>query len=160
MAKGDLTMKYVRELTDPELVTLECAYKNHAVARVRIRAHIITQLATYRNWGGGPNPLIYNFFAIYCSVIMKQYIEIRCRYCGADDLVRNGRSENGTQRYRCNECGKSFQNEYSYNAWKPGVKERIETRTLNSSGIGDIGRNLGISKNTVISELKKKLPPK
>jgi len=29
-------MKYVRELTDPELVTLECAYKNHAVARVRI----------------------------------------------------------------------------------------------------------------------------
>ncbi|MCI5130852.1 MAG: IS1 family transposase [Candidatus Electrothrix sp. EH2] len=41
---------------------------------------------------------------------MKQYIEIRCRHCGADDLVKNGRSENGTQRYRCNECGKSFQN--------------------------------------------------
>lgn len=86
---------------------------------------------------------------------MKQYIEIRCRYCGADDLVKNGRSENGTQRYRCCECGRSFQNEYSYNAWKPGVKERIETQTLNSGGIRDIGRNLNISKNTVISELKK-----
>ena len=86
---------------------------------------------------------------------MKQYIEIRCRRCGADDLVKNGRSENGTQRYRCNECGKSFQNKYSYNVWKPGVKDQIEIQTLNSGGIRDIGRNLGISKNTVISELKK-----
>ena len=41
MAKGDLTMKYVRKLTDPELVTLEFAYKDHASARVRARAHII-----------------------------------------------------------------------------------------------------------------------
>ena len=86
---------------------------------------------------------------------MKQHIEIRCRSCGADDLVKNGRSENGTQRYRCNEGGKSFQNEYSYNAWKPGVKSQIETQTVNSSGVRDIGRNLGISKNAVISELKK-----
>ncbi|WP_417912323.1 transposase-like zinc-binding domain-containing protein [Candidatus Electronema sp. TJ] len=41
---------------------------------------------------------------------------MRCRRCGADDLVRNGRSENGTQRCRCNQCGRSFQNEYSCNA--------------------------------------------
>jgi transposase len=86
---------------------------------------------------------------------MKQYIEIGCRYCGADDLVKNGRSENGTQRYRCNKCGRNFQHEYSYNAWKPGVKDQIEKQTLNSGGVRDIGRNLGISKNTVISVLKK-----
>jgi transposase-like protein len=88
---------------------------------------------------------------------MKQYIKIICRYCGKDDLVRNGRSENGTQRYRCNNCKKSFQTDYCYNAWQPGVKDQIETQTLNSSGVRDIGRNLKISKNTVISELKKKL---
>lgn len=34
-------MRYVRELTDSELVTLEFAHKNHASARVRTRAHII-----------------------------------------------------------------------------------------------------------------------
>ena len=34
-------MRYVRELTDSELVTLEFAYKNHVSARVRTRAHII-----------------------------------------------------------------------------------------------------------------------
>ena len=91
---------------------------------------------------------------------MKQYIEIRCRYCGADELAKNGRSENGTQRYRCNECGKNFQHEYRYNAWKPGVKNQIEEQTLNSSGIRDISRNLSISRNTVLSELKKKHLPK
>lgn len=89
---------------------------------------------------------------------MEQYIKILCRYCGKDDLVKNGHSENGTQRYRCNHCKKTFQTEYSYNAWQPGVKEQIETQTLNSSGVRDIGRNLGISKNTVISDLKKKTP--
>ncbi|WP_417914327.1 transposase-like zinc-binding domain-containing protein [Candidatus Electronema sp. JM] len=87
---------------------------------------------------------------------MKQYIEISCRHCGADDLVKNGRSENGTQRYRCNKCGKSFQHEYTYNAWKLGVKEQTEKQTLNSYGVRDISRNIDISKDTVISELRKK----
>ncbi len=86
---------------------------------------------------------------------MKQYIRITCRRCSEDDLVKNGHSRNGTQRYLYRRCGKSFQAEYSYNAWLPGIKEQIETQTLNSSGVRDISRNLGISKSTVISELKK-----
>ena len=64
---------------------------------------------------------------------MKQHIEIRCRHCGADDLVKNGRSENGTQLCRRNECGRSFQNEYSCSAWKPEVKSQIEHRLLTSA---------------------------
>ena len=86
---------------------------------------------------------------------MKQYILINCRYCESDDLVKNGHSENGTQRYWCNSCKRSFQTQYSYNAWKPEVKEQIEQQTLNSSGVRDISRNLKISKSTVTSELKK-----
>jgi transposase-like protein len=35
---------------------------------------------------------------------MKQYIQITCPYCQHDDLVKNGHSENGTQRYRCKAC--------------------------------------------------------
>ena len=87
---------------------------------------------------------------------MKQYIEIKCRHWGAEDLVKIVRSENGTQRYRCNKFRMSFQHDYTYNAWKPGVKEQIEIQTLNSSGIRDISRNLSVSKNTVVSELRKK----
>jgi transposase len=71
------------------------------------------------------------------------------------DLQKNGHSENGTQRWRCVTCCKSFQLFYRYNARKPGVKEQIPVLTLNSSGVRDIGRILKISNNTVISELKK-----
>ncbi len=87
---------------------------------------------------------------------MKQYIEISCRYCGSDDLAKNGHGKKGEQRYVCNGCGGSFRSEYTYNAWKPGVKEQIERQTPDGSGVRDVSRNLGISKNTVIAELKKK----
>lgn len=86
---------------------------------------------------------------------MKQYAEIKCPKCGKSDLVRNGHSKNGEQRYRCNICRKCFQIDYSYNACRPGIKEQIEKQTLNSNGVRDISRNLGIAKGTVISELKK-----
>jgi len=89
---------------------------------------------------------------------MKQYLQLFCPYCQHGDLVKNGRSENGTQRYLCKGCRRSFQPEYTYQAWIPAVKEQIETQTRNSSGIRDISRNLGISKTTVLSELKKKEP--
>lgn len=86
---------------------------------------------------------------------MKQYLLVTCTFCNCDDLVKNGHSENGTQRWLCNGCKKSFQIEYTYNARKPGVKEQILEMTLNSSGVRDISRTLQIDKNTVISELKK-----
>jgi transposase len=86
---------------------------------------------------------------------MYHYHTIKCTYCTSTNLVKNGHSENGTQRWVCNECKKSFQLNYNYNARKPGVKEQITELTLNSSGVRDIGRILKISKNTVVTELKK-----
>jgi transposase-like protein len=86
---------------------------------------------------------------------MKQYIPIDCPYCQHDDLVKNGQSENGTQRYRCHACKRSLQWEYTSSAWLPGTKEQIEAQPLNGSGVRDISRTLGIAKNTVMSALKK-----
>ncbi|KAA6316107.1 hypothetical protein EZS27_033540, partial [termite gut metagenome] len=42
-----------------------------------------------------------------------------------------------------------------YNARKQGIKDKIIEMTLNSSGVRDIGRVLKISKDTVVSLLKK-----
>jgi len=85
---------------------------------------------------------------------------IVCPYCSKSDLQKNGCRPSGIQYWRCCGCRKSFQLEYRYNARKPGVKEQITELTLNSSGVRDISRTLKISKNTVISELKKKKFPK
>ncbi|MGE0087527.1 MAG: IS1 family transposase [Desulfococcaceae bacterium] len=109
-------------------------------------------------FGSGSKRLIC-LFKYLIIIFMKQYIQITCRHCGSDDPVRNGHSPNGKQRYLCNNCKKSLRTEYSCNACKPGVREQIGKQTLNSSGVRDISRNLQISKNTVISELKKKILP-
>jgi transposase-like protein len=86
---------------------------------------------------------------------MKHTQDVQCSHCKSFHLQKNGHSENGTQRWRCIACMKSFQLLYRYNARKPGVKEQIIPLTLNSSGVRDIGRILKISNSTVISELKK-----
>jgi transposase-like protein len=80
---------------------------------------------------------------------------IPCPYCSATDLHKNGKSPNGTQRWYCKCCKKYFRLDYRYNACKHGVKEKIISLTLNSSGVRDIGRVLSISKDTVTSVLKK-----
>jgi len=81
--------------------------------------------------------------------------ELNCPACAGNDLLKNGKSRNNTQRWRCNKCKKSFQFDYRYNAYRQGVKEKILELTLNSSGVRDIGRVLKISKDTVCSVLKK-----
>ena len=86
---------------------------------------------------------------------MKHYQIIKCTHCQSDDTVKNGHSENGTQRWRCNTCKKSFQLTYHNTAWEPGIKEKIFELTLNSSGVRDISRTLHINRNTVMKALKK-----
>ena len=81
--------------------------------------------------------------------------ELHCPCCSSNDLVKNGRAPNGTQRWRCKVCKKSFRFTYRYNACNQGVKEAIIKMTLNSSGVRDIGRVLRISKDTVCAVLKK-----
>lgn len=86
---------------------------------------------------------------------MLHTTSISCPHCQGNDLVKNGHSPNGTQRWRCNTCKKSFRLTYRYRASEQGVKEKIIAMTLNSSGVRDISRVLRVDKNTVVSVLKK-----
>ncbi len=81
--------------------------------------------------------------------------ELHCPHCPSNDLVKNGKSENATQRWRCNKCKKGFRLDYRYNARKQGMKEKIIELTLNSSGVRDIERVLKVHRDTVTSVLKK-----
>ena len=86
------------------------------------------------------------------------YIKVLCPRCGSDNVVLYGKNANGSQRLLCqnDECShKTFQLEYTYNAYKPGVKQQIIDMAMNGSGTRDTGRVLGVSKDTVTSVLKK-----
>ena len=86
-------------------------------------------------------------------------IPVHCPHCDTGQVVKRGKTETGKQRYLCqNEAcpHRTFILDYSYRAYLPEVKEQIIDMALNGSGVRDTGRVLGISKDTVVSTLKKR----
>jgi transposase-like protein len=86
---------------------------------------------------------------------MKHVEIIRCTLCACDDLMKNGHSPNGTQRWFCKGCKKYFQRVFTNKGRLPEIKTKVVEMTTNGSGIRDTSRVLGISPHTVISEIKK-----
>ena len=90
-----------------------------------------------------------------CSMVL---VAVRCPYCNSDNVIKNGKNTKGKQVYICKnqECDHiTFPEEYIYNACEPKIKEKIFDLTVNGNGTRAIARILGISTNTVTSELKK-----
>src|SRR5712691_5639999 len=84
---------------------------------------------------------------------------LHCPHCQGTDIIRNGTTRQGKQRYRCQEnaCkGRTFLLEYTYAGHAAGVKQQIIDMAMNASGIRDTARVLHVSPTTVIKELKKK----
>ena len=83
---------------------------------------------------------------------------VECPVCGGTNVIKHGKSEEGKQRYLCQDqaCrGKTFIRDYSDLGRLPQIKEQIIEMSLNGSGIRDIARVLKISPATVIKEIKK-----
>lgn len=86
---------------------------------------------------------------------MTVSIDVHCRYCQQAGPVRkHGFGKTGTPRYYCQDCRRTFQLDYRYNAHKPGVKDDIVNMALNGSGVRDTVRVLKVGINTVIRTLK------
>ena len=88
-------------------------------------------------------------------------INVNCRFCQQAESVRkHGLGTTGFQRSRCLDCKRTFQLNYAYEAYKPGVKEKIVDMAMNSSGLRETGRVLNIAYNTVSRTLKNSLQGK
>ena len=86
-------------------------------------------------------------------------IAVRCPFCDSDKIVRRGKTNNGQQRYLCqNEiCSlHTFILDYTNRGYLPSVKRQIIDLALNGSGVRDTARVLGISTATILTELKKR----
>lgn len=93
---------------------------------------------------------------------MTVFLPVECPQCSdTKSVVKYGRSESGKQRYSCQntECPKTvFILDHKNRGWVPEVKQKIIEMAMNGSGIRDTARVLGVSTDTVISEIKKKRP--
>ena len=71
-------------------------------------------------------------------------------------MVKIGKTKDGYQRLRCGFCGKSFQLGYTYNACKPGIKEKIIEMANDKNSLNQTKKALNVGRRTVIRERKKK----
>ena len=76
-----------------------------------------------------------------------------------DPVGKRGKTHNGKQRSLCQDeaCSpRTFIRDYTKRGYLPSVKRQIIALALNGSGSRDTARVLGISTDTVLSELKKR----
>ena len=84
-------------------------------------------------------------------------IQLTCRHCGSENIVRNGITSNGKQRFLCKDCRKRSRQNPQPNGYTEEQREKIlcayqEERT----SIRGLTRTFGVSRNTVSSWLKKR----
>lgn len=90
--------------------------------------------------------------------MVKKEITVKCPFCGSEDVAPHGHNKAKKRIYHCknSECTHNyFVEEYTYNAYKPEIRQQVLQMTANGAGTRAISRVLGISKDTVTSILKK-----
>ena len=78
---------------------------------------------------------------------------VLCPGCRHEQIAKRGKTENGKQRYLCQnpECSvKTFILDYDYHGYLPEIKNQSIDRAMNGSGIRDTARVLQISPTTVV----------
>jgi len=84
---------------------------------------------------------------------MTCYQGIVCPDCGSNQVMKAGQNAHGVQRCRCHhpDCpAKGFMLTYRHKAYQTGIKKQVVGMAINSGGIRDTARVLGIGKGTVI----------
>lgn len=82
------------------------------------------------------------------------YEEVACPRCSSLNVKKNGITRQQKQRYRRKDCKRQFITDYTYQAYKAGVRSLVLPMTINGSGIRDISRVLSISTNTVLKLIR------
>ncbi|GKX57078.1 transposase [Leminorella grimontii] len=73
-----------------------------------------------------------------------------CKYCGKNDRVcKHGRGKSGLQRYRCENCQRTFQSKYIYQAYQPELRQEIISRYLTGESVFEISLGVKVNAETV-----------
>ena len=83
-------------------------------------------------------------------------VNLKCRHCTSENLVRNGKTENGKQRYFCNDCRKMSRDNPQHNGYTEQEREQILRAYQERSSLRGLTRTFGVLRNTVASWLKEK----
>lgn len=79
---------------------------------------------------------------------------MNCTKCNSSNSIRKG-IRNNKQRFYFKDCKRSFQSEYTYQAYISNTDSFIKSLLKESCSVRGISRILNISKNTVLSRMLK-----
>lgn len=85
-------------------------------------------------------------------------IHLHCRHCGSANLVRHGRTSNGKQRYRCQDCRRSSRDNPQPQGYSAPEREMILRAYDERSSLRGLERTFNVSRKTVSNWLKKSSP--
>ena len=82
-------------------------------------------------------------------------VTLTCYHCNSDNLVRNGLTRNGKQRYKCYDCKRTSRDLPQPNSYSVDEQERILRAYEERSSLRGLERVFGVSRKTVTGWLKK-----
>jgi transposase-like protein len=83
-------------------------------------------------------------------------VKLKCQHCGSENIVRNGKTQNGKQRYFCHHCRHRSRDNPQPNGYPEPERETILRAYHERSSLRGLTRTFGVARNTVSSWLKKK----
>lgn len=83
-------------------------------------------------------------------------ITLHCCHCGSEQLVRDGHTHNGKQRYWCHACQRSSREQPQAAGYSTDEQEQILKAYEERSSLRGLERVFGVSRKTVSTWLKKK----
>ncbi len=83
-------------------------------------------------------------------------VKLKCYHCQSENLVRNGKTNNGKQRYLCNDCGKMSRDNPQSNSYSAEEREQILRAYEERSSLRGLTRTFGVARNTVSGWLREK----
>ncbi len=85
-------------------------------------------------------------------------LAVSCSHCQTTEIVCNGATADGRQRYLCRDCGRRSTADSRPNGYTDEQRELILRAYQERSSLRGLTRTFGVSRNTVTSWLKKKQP--
>ena len=81
---------------------------------------------------------------------------IRCSTCFGDKTVKNGRNSEGTQKYKCKDCGYSFVEHPKKTKISDQTKALVDRLLLEKLSLAGIARSTGVSETWLQSYVNNK----
>lgn len=83
-------------------------------------------------------------------------IQLQCRHCQSNNLVRYGLAPNRKQKFLCKDCHRQSRENPSTNAYPEPRREEILRAYEERSSLRGLRRTFGVARNTVSGWIKKK----